>query len=886
MKKYLLIALASLFAFASCSKESNETPEVKDENTVNLTFTSKRPQLKSESKTAWDGSTIVWSEGDKIRVGYTLNGNWMGKDAEGTAKFFASNPVSIDETNKNVGTFNVPISSSAFTDPEISGQYQFFSIYPSNILESTVNNPEAQSITLPAAQHIVSGTFDSGADVMLGQSSSLSLSGLPTVPISLSWTRLVAHADLTFSNIAFEGTEIVSKITLTFNEEAKVAGSFSVNFVDGTASAGSTNVLTLSSDEGIASSSSSFKAWACVLPVTFTSLDVEIKTDKATYTRSISGISKTFKQNSRNTLTINMSTATRTAAAQYEWVEKDLSEITSSDVFVIVGNNGGTYAMSNENGTSSAPSAVHVTVSDSKLSAAPSETIQWTLSKDGSNYTFYPYGSTTTWLYCNTTAQSSSNNNMRVGTGNRKAFVLDNNNYLVTNDTYTDRYISVYNGEDWRGYVSKTNTVSFYVKTSPDTRADAELSFTETSFNVNVGDDFTAPTLTNPHNVAVTYSSSNENLAVVDENTGEVVIGDNPGTVTIAASFAGNTTYKPGTASYTINITDPNGNDGSAEKPYTASDAKAAAEGGSTDEVYVKGIISSIATAYNSQYENISFYISEDGNDNTFEIFRASATSENDFKKGDYVIFKGNLTMYNTTAELAQGSTLIAQVKAPGFTPDGGSFTGESQSVTLSADAGSTIYYTTDGSTPTTASAVYSTAISISETTIIKAFAVKDGNTTGIVERTFTKTVPSSSTTATITFGNSGVKINAASVTGRDSGENTWTITTEGTTSFTLNDGYSQVGSSKNPATSITFTTTLPSSKKVTNMSAKFGGFSGTAGTVTLKVGDSSIGSGSLSGSSDVTVTSTTTANGTVLTVTVTGISKGVKVYNISVTYE
>ena len=225
-------------------------------------------------------------------------------------------------------------------------------------------------------------------------------------------------------------------------------------------------------------------------------------------------------------------------------------------------------------------------------------------------------------------------------------------------------------------------------------------------------------------------------------------------------------------------------------------------------------------------------------------------------------------------------------MRAPVFTPDGGNFTGESQSVTISADAGATIYYTTDGSTPTTSSAVYSTAISISETTIIKAFAVKDGTTTGIVEKTFTKTVPSSSTTATITFGNSGVKIDAASVTGSDSGENTWSITTEGTTSFTQSSGYSQVGSSSKPATSITFTTTLPSSKKVTNMSAKFGGFSGTAGTVTLKVGDSSIGSGSLSGSSDVTVTSTTTANGTVLTVTVTGISKGVKVYNISVTYE
>jgi hypothetical protein len=69
-------------------------------------------------------------------------------------------------------------------------------------------------------------------------------------------------------------------------------------------------------------------------------------------------------------------------------------------------------------------------------------------------------------------------------------------------------------------------------------------------------------------------------------------------------------------------------------------------------------------------------------------------------------------------------------------------------------------------------------------------------------------------------------------------------------------------------------------------MSAKFGGFSGTAGTVTLKVGDTTIGSGSLSATSDVTVSSTdATQVGTVLTVTVTDISKGVKAYEINVTY-
>ena len=139
-------------------------------------------------------------------------------------------------------------------------------------------------------------------------------------------------------------------------------------------------------------------------------------------------------------------------------------------------------------------------------------------------------------------------------------------------------------------------------------------------------------------------------------------------------------------------------------------------------------------------------------------------------------------------------------------------------------------------------------------------------------------------TTGTIVFGNNGTKINAASVTGNDSFNNTWTITTEGTTSFTQNANYSQVGSSGSPATTITFTTTLEQSTMFTAFSAKFGGFSGTAGTVTLKVGETTVGSGSLNGSSDVIIENTSSATGTVLTVTVTGISKGVKCYYISYT--
>lgn len=85
---------------------------------------------------------------------------------------------------------------------------------------------------------------------------------------------------------------------------------------------------------------------------------------------------------------------------------------------------------------------------------------------------------------------------------------------------------------------------------------DPEMSFGEmTAFTVYPEADFTAPTLTtNPADLPVTYSSTDENVAVVDPVTGEVVIGTKIGTTTITASFAGDDEYNPATATYTITV--------------------------------------------------------------------------------------------------------------------------------------------------------------------------------------------------------------------------------------------------------------------------------------------------------------------------------------------
>lgn len=142
--------------------------------------------------------------------------------------------------------------------------------------------------------------------------------------------------------------------------------------------------------------------------------------------------------------------------------------------------------------------------------------------------------------------------------------------------------------------------------------------------------------------------------------------------------------------------------------------------------------------------------------------------------------------------------------------------------------------------------------------------------------------------TGTIKFGTNNFHIGEVNVTGNDDLNNSWSVVTVGTTSFSKNPTYSQVGSSGDPAESITFTMTLPSGVKFTSFSAKFGGFKGTAGNISLTVDGTKVGSGNLSATKDVVVGGElkTATTGKELKVTVTNIARGVKCYNISYTYE
>jgi len=83
------------------------------------------------------------------------------------------------------------------------------------------------------------------------------------------------------------------------------------------------------------------------------------------------------------------------------------------------------------------------------------------------------------------------------------------------------------------------------------------------------------------------------------------------------------------------------------------------------------------------------------------------------------------IAVYNYTINITKPEK--EQVETPTATPAGGTYT-SAISVTLTGTTeGAIIYYTADGSEPTTASAVYVNPIAVNTSTVIKAIAVKNG---------------------------------------------------------------------------------------------------------------------------------------------------------------
>jgi len=179
-----------------------------------------------------------------------------------------------------------------------------------------------------------------------------------------------------------------------------------------------------------------------------------------------------------------------------------------------------------------------------------------------------------------------------------------------------------------------------------------------------LGEAFTAPTLSNPNNLTVTYASSAESVAEVAAN-GAVTIKA-AGVAVITASFAGSEQYEAGSASYTIGVTS---HAGTEADPYVAADAKIAIDVmGTVENAYASGIVCNVATSTLPQDGYISFYFSADGTTTgqqieaykCFGLNSAPFEAVTDVETGATVVVTGNLKKYNSTYEFDQNCHLVS----------------------------------------------------------------------------------------------------------------------------------------------------------------------------------------------------------------------------------
>lgn len=251
------------------------------------------------------------------------------------------------------------------------------------------------------------------------------------------------------------------------------------------------------------------------------------------------------------------------------WEKVSLTDLTTDDVFVIVGTiSNKTYALPNTE-TNKKPAAVAITISTdgNQITGDVTDNLKWNIEKSEEKYTFYPNGNKKAWLY-----SSSNSTDLGIGsTGTNKTFkyvAISSKQYEGLLNTSTNRYICIYSNKDWRAYTNnniKATKISYYKYTTSSTS-----SATTTTFGTDSGktftftngklDGFTAPKATatksddntNLSNL-IEYTSSDADIVAVDSKTGELTFTNTKfGKATITATLPKTDTYQTSTDSYVV----------------------------------------------------------------------------------------------------------------------------------------------------------------------------------------------------------------------------------------------------------------------------------------------------------------------------------------------
>ena len=333
---------------------------------------------------------------------------------------------------------------------------------------------------------------------------------------------------------------------------------------------------------------------------------------------------------------------------------------------------------------------------------------------------------------------------------------------------------------------------------------DAQFAWSAATAEATMGASNTFPTLINTLPVTVTYESSKTAIATIDATSGAITLVA-PGTTTISAKFAGGevsgTTYAAKTVTYTLTVLKAPAvatgtvyvkvTDAVTDGEYLIVYEDAAST--PSAPVIFDGSLATLDATGNMKSVSISGNVINGDTEidaATFTISTMSGGFAIKSKSGKYIGRTSGSNGMNTNASseilnnitISDGKITIAgsgdgsstslqyyatsgserfryysssqkaialykkvdpsEILAPAFSVAAGSFYDAQSVVITCATPGAKIYYTLDGTSPTSSSTEYTTAIAISETKTLKAIAIKGEYSSSVTEATYTILAP------------------------------------------------------------------------------------------------------------------------------------------------
>lgn len=527
MKKILNILLsAALVSFAaSCTKEMEQVVPENDGEFVILTA---HVDNGIETRTSLDGVNVVWGTNDVISA----------FNADGTIK---SSTETVIEGNGSIAKFTLPASEDDY----------IYAVYPAYDGEGVAldDNKKITAI-IPSRQEGVAGTFADGVNVQIAKIEDpddihfKNVGGLLAVKI-VETARSIESIKISSTST----TPMTGTVKAGFDESGVVV----TEVIEGE------NSVEITSGEGLESGKTYY---AVVAPGTYEGVTI-VFTDEdgntATYTK------KTALEVTRNSnqLIGGFSPDNRWESGQPEVGPNYIWTLASGDLGVT-----GTPESSVVKGTPELTWLAEYTWGD-----GADKYFGWDTSSGrgvqigkgsaankctGAVFSTSGYAGNIESIKINFSHASSGGSSASVKVGN---VTLTCDGETVVDGTTTANYYVFTAEELVSGNVvitlSNSAAKAIYLKSieiNPDTRIDQVLSFPEASYSVDLSEGtFTSPTLSGA-NTSVTYSSSNEVIATVD-NDGLVTLLS-AGSTTITATAAASDQYKEGRASYVLTVTE------------------------------------------------------------------------------------------------------------------------------------------------------------------------------------------------------------------------------------------------------------------------------------------------------------------------------------------